>query len=80
MRDVAGTVPYLKQKAMYCHKSIYPSGMDLKAEEKQIYLIRVIIQCAVLQILSYLIYSRCITNTDLKFFLLDCHPVGDANC
>lgn len=80
MRDIAGTAPYLKQKAMYCHKSIYPRGMYLKAGENQIYPFEVIILRVVLQILSYLIYLRCITNTDLKFFLLDYHPVGDASC
>lgn len=74
------TAPYLKQKAMYRHKSIYPSGMDLKAGESQICLIKVIIQYVVLQSMSYLIYLRCNTDTNLKFFLLDCHPVRDASC
>lgn len=27
--------PVSQTKAMHCHKSIYPSGMDLKAEERR---------------------------------------------
>jgi len=34
IRDVAGTTSYLKQKAMYCHKSIYTSGHGFKRWRK----------------------------------------------
>lgn len=34
IKDIGGTAPYLKQKAMYCHKSIYTSGYGFKRWRK----------------------------------------------
>lgn len=34
IRDIAGIAPYLKPKAMYCHKSVYTSGYGFKRWRK----------------------------------------------